>query len=171
MATVTQYLTPEEASLLPAAGFPEYRAYNGSSFPLTGLAFDGGSTIEEAYWKFTPVAYAGGNVTVDIIWYADSGTNGGVSFGVGLAAITPDVDTQDPTTKSFGTTPSVTDTHLGTTARRLHKATVTLSGSQLNSMSDGDECWLRLLRSPSAGADTITADVIVTSVRVSYSDV
>ncbi|MFC7591040.1 hypothetical protein ACFQYP_50650 [Nonomuraea antimicrobica] len=83
MATVYQYLPPEEAALRTAAGFPQFVINQGTTFPVTGLAFDGAGTAQEyAYWKFTPFGYAAGaDVTVEIIWYAVSGTSGTVNWG------------------------------------------------------------------------------------------
>lgn len=171
MATITQYLTPEEATFLPAAGFPEYQSVNGVNFTVTGLAYDGaGSLPEEACWKWSPIGYGSGDLTVDIIWYVESGTSGTLKWWAALAAITPDADTQNPESKSYGPTATVVDTHLGTQAKRLHKATITLSGTSLNSMAAGDECWIRVFREPSDASDTITADAVITSVRLSYSD-
>jgi hypothetical protein len=171
MAVVEQYFIPEEASYLPAAGFPQFINTPGSTFGLTGLAYDGAGTgIEEAAWKWTPAKYGSGAVTVDIVWYAASGTSGAVIWAAGIAAITPETDTQDPTTKSFATSVTVTATHLGTTDKRLHKATISLSGASLDSMAAGDECWLRVFRTPGGAGDTLAADAVVTSVRISYSD-
>ena len=169
MGTVTQYFTPEEASFLVAAGFPQFVNTQGSAFGVTGLSFDGaGSLPQEAAWKFTPALYGGGDVTVDIIWYGLGAASGAVTLGSGLAAITPNTDTQDPTTKTFAASPPVTTSHLGTAAKRLHKTTITLTGSQLDNMATGDEVWVRAYRMPGAGTDTLTAAIVVTSVRVSY---
>jgi len=172
MGTVVQYLTPEEASFFGPAGFPEFRATPGANFTVTGLAYDGaGSLPEEAAWKFTPVNYGSGDMTVDVIWYAESGTSGAVKWWAAVAAITPDVDTQNVETKFYASPVStVVDNHLGTVGKRLHKATITIAAANLNSMAAGDECWIRLFREPADAEDTIDADVIVTSVRVSYSD-
>lgn len=169
MGTVEQYFAPEEASFLPAAGYPQFVKNNGNTFAVTGLAYDGaGTSVEEAAWKFNPSRYGSGNLTVDVIWYADSGTTGAVIWGASIAAITPNVDTQDVETKSFAASGSVTVSHLGTTAQRLHKATITISG--LDSIAAGDEVWLRLFRTPGGAGDTMAVDAIVTSVRLSYSD-
>lgn len=168
MATVALYLAPEEGGFA-ASAFPQFLKNLGTNFPVTGLAYDGaGSTAERAYWKFQPIAYGSGNITCDILWYADSGTTGAVVWEAALAAITPDVDTTDVETKAFATAQQVTDTHLGTTAQRLHKATITISN--LDSVAAGDEAWLRVSRLPADAGDTMTVDAILTSVRLSYSD-
>lgn len=166
MATVAIYLTPENASVRSNQGFAQYVRFNGSDFAPSGLAFDGaGSTNEHAYWKFSPFRYISGNVVVGIRWYAESGTSGTVDWAAGVAAITPDTDTQDVETKTFPSVIGETDTHLGTTARRLHQCDITLSN--VDNMAAGDEVWLRILRAPST--DTLTADAILTSVVISYT--
>lgn len=169
MGTSKQYLAPEEAQFDASSTVPQFKVNPGTNFPVSGLAFDGaGSTAERAYWKLEPVAYGSGNITCDIIWYADSGTTNAVVWETALAAITPDTDTTDVETKAFATAQTVTDTHLGTTAQRLHKATITISN--LDSIAAGDEAWLRVSRLPGNAADTMTVDAILTSVRLAYSD-
>jgi hypothetical protein len=168
MATVWQYFAPEEAQFA-ASGFPAFKLFAGTNFPVSGLAYDGaGTTAERAFWKFEPTNYGSGNLTCDLIWYADTGTANAVVWEAAIAAITPDADTQDVETKAFATATTVTDTHLGTTGQRLHKATITISN--LDSIAAGDEVWLRISRLPGNAADTMTVDAILTSVRLSYSD-
>lgn len=168
MGTVQQYLQPEEAVVL-SANFARYTKADGTSFAVSGLAYTGsGTTAQEAYWKWSPINYGSGGLTVDIIWYAASGTSGDVAWGAGVAAITPTTDSQDVQTKAFDDTLLQSTSHLGTTARRLHKTTVSLASGDLDGMAIGDECWLRVLRSPAV--DTLAADAILTSVRISYSD-
>jgi hypothetical protein len=169
MATIPLYLAPEEAAYL-ASAFPQFVRNQGTNYPVTGLAFDG-TTAERAYWKFNPALYGSGSITVDVLWYADSGTTGAVVWEAALAAITPNTDTTDIETKALATAAQVADSHLGTTAQRLHLATITLSGASLDSVAVGDECWLRISRLPADAGDTMTAiDAILTSVRLSYSD-
>jgi len=169
VAVVVQYLIPEAAQFL-ASAFPQITRNLGTNFPVSTLAFDGaGTAAERAYWKWSPIGYTSGPITCDLIWYPASGTSGGVVWEAAIAAITPDADTQDVETKAFAAAQTVTDTHLGSTARRLHRATITLSGSSLDSLADGDECWLRISRLPGNSSDTITADAHLTSVRLSYT--
>ena len=169
MATIRQYLAPEEATIRSTTGFPQFVRNDGTNFGVTGLAYDGAGTNQEiAYWKFEPAGYGSGDLTVDLVWYAASGTSGSVDWAAAVAAITPNTDTEDVLTAAFGNAPAVTANHLGTTARRLHKTTVTITTSDLDSMAAGDECWLKVMRNPIT--DTLTADAIITSVRLSYSD-
>lgn len=166
MATVYQQLMPEEASFL-ASAFPQFIKNNGTNYPVTGLAFDAASD-EAAFWKFRATNYGSGNLTVDIEWYADTASSGDVIFDVQIAAITPNTDTQDIETDGLATVQSVTDTHLGTTGQRLHRATVTVTN--LDSLAADDLVTLRLNRDANNASDTMTGDCIVTNVTVSYSD-
>lgn len=168
MATVRQYLAPEEAQFLSTA-FPAFKVTPGTNFPVSGLAYDGaGATAERAYWKFEPISYGSGSITCDILFYNDSAAAGAAVWETALAAITPETDSQDVETKGFATAQQVTKTHPGTTAQRLQRATVTISN--LDSIAAGDEAWLRISRLPADAGDTSTADMILTSVRLSYSD-
>jgi hypothetical protein len=164
---VEQYLTPEEAALSTGA-WPRYVRNYGTAFTVTGLAYS--ETTEVAFWKFSPAGYTSGNITCDVIWYADTSTTAahGVVWQVALAAITPGVDTQNVETKAFTTSQTGT-TDLGSTnAQKLMKTTITISN--LDSIAAGDEAWLSLTRLPGNASDDLSGNAIVTSVRLSYSD-
>lgn len=166
MATVTHQLHPEGAAFL-ATAFPQFVKNNGTNFPVTGLAFDAAAD-EAAFWKFRATSYGAGNLTVTIDWYADTASSGDVIFDVQIAAITPDTDSQDVETDGLATANSVTDSHLGTTGQRVHRASVTVSN--LDSLAADDLVWLRLNRDANNGSDTMSGDAIVLLVTVAYSD-
>jgi hypothetical protein len=168
VGTVEQVFYPEEAvsiSSTPA----RYVKTNGSSFPVTGLAF-ADATLESTCWKWAALRYGSGNITVDVVWYADTSTTSthGVMWSASVAAITPGTDTQNVETKNFATSASAS-TDLGSTnAQKLMKTTITVTS--LDSIATGDECWFQLIRLYADAADDLTGDAIVTSVRISYSD-
>jgi hypothetical protein len=165
VATVRQHLDPGSAQFLTTA-FPAL-VRNGTNFPAVGLAYDAAAD-EAAYWQIHAISYGSGNVTAKIQWYADTASSGDVIWGVQLAAITPNTDTQDVETKSLATANTATDTHLGTTGQRLHEIDVTVSN--LDSLANGDALWVKVYRDADAAGDTMTGDAILTSVVVSYSD-
>lgn len=165
MSTVTQQFDPASAQFL-SSSFPAL-VKNGTNFPVLGLAFDA-SSAEAAFFAFRAVSYGSGNVTVTVDWYADTASSGDVVWGAQLAAITPDTDTQDMETKALATANTVTDSHLGTTGQRLHRASITVSN--LDSIAANDDVWLRLYRDAANGSDTMAADAIVADIAVSYSD-
>lgn len=165
MATVSQQLDVAAAQFL-ATAFPAL-VKNGTNFPVVGLAYDA-AAVEAAFFYIHATLYGSGNVTVNLHWYADTATSGDVVWGVQLAAITPNSDTQDVETKALATANTATDTHLGTVGQRLHDVDVTVSN--LDSLAANDSLWLRVYRDATNGSDTMTGDAILTSVVVSYSD-
>lgn len=165
MATVYQQLSVDGAQFLSTGGAALVK--NGTNFPAVGLAFDAAAD-ESAYWLFRAVNYGSGNVTVALDWYADTATTNDVVWGAQLAVITPDTDSQDVETKAFATANTVTDTHLGTTGQRLHRASITVSN--LDSLAANDDVWLKVFRDADNASDTMTGDAVLVAVTVSYSD-
>lgn len=157
-------LDPEACSFLSSA-FPEFKNTPGSNFPVVGLAY-APTGSEAAFWRFRAVEYGGGNLTLDLSWYADTGSTGEVRWGASIAAITPNTDTQDIETKSFATEDTVDDTHLGTTNQRLHKATITISN--LDSLAQDDEFYIRVRRMVPAGSN-MSGDAILIGSVLSYA--
>jgi len=169
MANVYIPISPEAAQYL-AATFPAYLKANGSSFPVSGLAYDA-ATDESAFWRFRAVNYASGNVTLDIFWYADTATSANVVWEAQLSAITPNTDSQDIETDGLATLNFVQDTHLGTTGQRLHSCAITISN--LDSLAADDIVTLRIARDANgtSATDDMTGDAILVSATVSYLSV
>jgi hypothetical protein len=166
MATVPREFHPDEAKFGSAA-FPQFIKNNGTNGPVSWLAYDA-ATTETAFWEFTALSYGSGNLTLDIIWGAATATSGVVRWEAAIAAITPETDSQDPETKAFATALTVDDTHLGTTAKRLMRATITISN--LDSLAANDEVWLRIARIGGNAADTLAGDAWLHRAILSYSD-
>lgn len=165
MATVPVELDPGAAEFL-ASSFPAL-VQGGTNFPVRGLAFDAAAD-EAAFWALESGQYGSGNLTVELEWYADTASSGDVVWGASIAAITPETDTQDVETKTLATEQTVTDSHLGTTGQRAHRASVTVSN--LDSLANKDLVWIRIRRVGSNGSDTMAGDAVLMKVRVSFSD-
>ncbi len=148
-----------------SSAFPAIVTANGSAYPVPALAFDA-AAIESTFYGFVASDYTSGNVDVTIDWYADSASSGAVVWGAQLAAITPDADIQDVETDTLPTVTTVTDTHLGTTGQRLHRATITLTAAALDSLATGDACTLCISRQATNGADTMTGDALLRFVQI-----
>lgn len=166
MATVYHQLNPATATFL-ASGFPQLTQTNGTNSPVRGLAFDA-SVEEAAFFRWRAVNYGSGNITVDVLWYADTASIGDVVWGAQIAAITPNADSQDVETDTFPATDTVTDSHIGTVGQRLHLASINVTG--LDSIAANDDIVLRFYRDADTAADTMTGDAIVVGLNVSYSD-
>lgn len=167
MATVKLPL-PILAAMPAATNGAAHKTFAGTNFPVRCIAFDGGSTDESVYWQFRLANYGSGNLTLKFMWYADNASASDVVFGAQIAAITPNTDTQDIETDAFATASTVTDTHLGTTAQRLHEASITISN--LDSVAADDFVALRFYRAASSGSDTMSNDALVVEAELSYSD-
>jgi len=166
MAIVYLQLRPEGAAF-PNTVFPRFNRFAGTNFPLTLLAYDS-ATNQSAFWRFVSTSYGSGNLTLDLHWCADTATSGAVKWSTAIGCILPNTDTTDATTKALATTQTVTTTHLGTTARRIHKSTITISN--LDSIATGDFAILQVQRLGSDAADTMAGDAWLTGMALSYSD-
>lgn len=166
MATVVLELNPT-AAIQPASNPATFDAIAGTNFVVPCLDFDAG-TDESVFFFFRAQSYGSGNLTITVEWYADTASSGDVIWAAQLACITPNTDTQDIETKSFGTANTATDTHLGTTGQRLHSVDITLSNT--DSIAAGDYCVLKIYRDADAAGDTMTGDASLVKVLVSYSD-
>lgn len=165
MATVGLELDAASAHSLSTA-FPGL-VKNGTNFPVMGLAYDAASD-EAAHWTFIADKYGSGNLTINVFWYAATATSGNIVWEAQIAAITADTDTTNIETDTLATLNTVTDSHLGTQGKRLHKAVITLGN--LDSIAAGDWVTLRVARDANNASDTMTGDAILTKVQVTYSD-
>lgn len=168
MATVYLEFNPL-AAIFPSSD-PASIIVNQGNYPIGALVFDDGtnSTAPSAFFQFRAVEYGSGNLTLDIEWYADTASSGDVVFGASIAVITPNTDSDDIETNSMATVNTVTDSHLGTTGQRLHRATITISN--LDSLTTDDFVTLRVYRDSDNGSDNLSGNVFVTLVTLSYSD-
>jgi hypothetical protein len=168
MATITQYFSAAEAQFL-SANFPAYTKVNGTNYPVPALAYDA-ATDEAAFWTFLASNYGSGNLTLTLLWYADTATTANVVWEAQLAAITPNTDTQDVETDGLATLNFIQDTHLGTTGQRVHSCVITLSN--LDSLAADDYCTLRVARDANGtnATDDMAGDALLLGFTLSYSD-
>lgn len=144
-----------------------WKSVDGSNFPVEGWAFDA-STQETIYARIPALGYTTGNPTFTLSWYTPGGaTSGGVTFGISFAAITANTDSQDVETKAFATEVTGSDTHLGTTSKRLHNFTIAVSN--LDSLAADDELWIRVRRVPADASDTMSGDCVLTGITCEWS--
>lgn len=167
MATVPKIHLPGSATF-QATSFPARKMFQGTNDPVPCLAFDSAAT-ETCFWVVDVETYGTGTTfDVKIDYYADTATTGDVKFDVAFACITPNTDTQDAETKAYATASTGTKTHLGTTGQRIQELSIT--GVASDSCAAGDYAKIRLRRLGADAADTMSGDVLVVKVTVSYSD-
>ena len=166
MATISQTL-PIGGSRLRNSNSAQWVNTDGTNYPVSGYAFDAG-TDEDIFVVFRATSYGSGNLTLKLVWYADTATANNVVWGAQIAVLTPDTDTQNVETDSLATANTVTDSHLGTTGQRLHEATITISN--LDSLAADDYVTLRIYRDANNASDTMAGDAILTQAVLEYSD-
>lgn len=155
------------ARKVPGVTLPEYKEA-GTNLVVASYSFaDNATEAIQVQLGYVP-AYGSGNITLKLVWYGDTATTGNVVWGAQIACITPESDTQDAETKSWATENTVTDSHLGTTAQRLHTASITISN--LDSIATGDGLWLRVQRKGGDGSDTMSGDAQLTAIIAEWSD-
>lgn len=139
-------------------------ATNGTRY----LAFDA-STEETCIFPYLIAqSYGSGNLTLNIDWAAASATSGDVIWGAAIAAQTQNSDSEAVDSYSLATAQTVTDTHLGTTASRLHRTSLTISN--LDGLAADDRIVLSFYRDADAAGDTITGDAWLLALELTYSD-
>jgi len=167
MGTSRIVLNVENALPLPTVTLPEFKSA-GANFTVNSYSFDAASTEGLQFTiPFTP-GFGSGNITVNILWYADTATAGNVVWGASMLAITPDTDSTDVETDTFAIESTGHDTHLGTTAQRIHKFPLTLTGT--DSLATADYVAFRLFRSGAFGGDTMAGDAQLVGLYLEYSD-
>ncbi len=169
MATVTHQFDVT-AGMFRTTLFPELVQANGSSYPVSGLAFDA-ATDESVFFTFTATDYGSGNLTLTILWYADTATASDVVWESQIGVITPNTDSQDVETDGLATLNFVMDTHLGTVGQRVHETAITISN--LDSLAADDRVTLRVARDADSTSDTddMTGDaILINPLILTYSD-
>lgn len=171
MADILRELYPPEAQYRTGTTFPQFLREDGTNAPVTWLAYDAG-TVEYAFWELGALNYGASSpaISVAITWGATSATSGVVRWGVSLLAATPETDTGAWTSEAFGTEITVDDTHLGTSAKRLMVATLSLTSTALDGVANGDELILRVGRIGTHANDSLVGDALFKKVLLTWAN-
>jgi hypothetical protein len=168
VATVSTILSPRHADFDPNISSPQLRRVNGTNFSRVVAAFDA-ALKETLFFVLAAVRWGSGSLTLKVRWSAASATSGNVVWEAKLAAITPDADSGSIQSKAFAAAQTVTDSHLGTNADRLHEATITVSN--LDSLANNDMIVLSFARDAASGSDTMSGDAWLDHLILEWSDV
>lgn len=169
MATVTQWLDPISARGFSTVNTPELLQSNGTSFPLLGYAFDGaGASVEAVYFEGFAANYGASNpnITILVDFFTSATTNATV-FQAAIAKMTP-AAAASMLTKAFATANAASAVTSNSTANGPSRATITITN--LDGITANDTFTLKLFRDPANAGDTNTADAVVFSVEMQYSD-
>lgn len=166
MATVP-YPLDIRAATVGTSAIPELAYISGSNAPVMGYAFDG-TTREDVYYQIPLLLYGSGNITLNAKCYSRAGvTSGTFVFGARIACISAG-DAVSMEAKNWATAQQSSNTTINSTGKGPTACSITVSN--LDSAAANDELWLNLYRLPADAGDTITSDIIITNLWLTYSD-
>jgi hypothetical protein len=166
MATVKQQLSIGDA-IPHATLIPELCKIDGTNFPIWGYAFASGSLNEQLSWRYKASNYGASNPSVLVVlhWYSRSGsTTGSPTWGAAFSVLTPG-DAQSMETDTFATEVTAAVAVNGT-AKGLTVTTITITNTNLDSMTADDSVEMRIRRTD----NSMTGDAILVGIEVQYSD-
>lgn len=151
--------------LLPFAG--EAPSSNYATFNLRNghpvLSYDP-STDESMVWtSILPAGYAGGGLTVTIIW-ASSGTTNNVVWNAQIERL--EDEGTDTDSDSFASAQAATGAVPGTSGALQYTDITFTSGAQMDSLAAGELFRIKITRDADNGSDNSTADAQLYGVRI-----
>lgn len=151
----------------PAANFAAPARRAGGSTPAERVLiwqFDAG-TIEYLDYKIWLRNYAGGGLTVTLVWSAASATTGNVIWGAAFRRLeddNEDIDTSQ--TYDYNDTSGVAAP--SASGEVSYDSITFTSGADMDSLADGEIAILRIRRNASSGSDTMTGDAELWGVQI-----
>ncbi len=171
MTAITPYAIFDNGkpAILPLVNPATLYYADGTNYPIMGLEFPAGTDAEAGIPFELREDYpgAGESLIFTIEWHVNgTATTGTVQWDCQVGAITPETDTTDVEADALGTEATAQDTHLGTTAQRLHSIDVTVTDEQ--SAEVGDAMMLYVRRDVSE--DSVADPIVIKRILVGYDD-
>lgn len=138
----------------PSANFATLDSRNGH--PV--LDFDAAADESAIWTDVLPRHYAGGGITVTLIWAATSATFGTCRWAVALERI--DAGTLDIDADSFATAQTTGGTANGTSGATTYTTIAFTNGAQMDSLAAGEAFRIKVTRDAdgTSGTDDMTGD-------------
>lgn len=143
-----------------ATAVPQFNIVQGTNAPVPSLDF---AVNDIAMWNFIARNYTGGDITVTVQWYSLSATTGNVKWEASLGAITGSSDTTNVQTKAYAAATSTQTATSGST-KALNLTTITITGSSLDSIADGDYVQFQIKRITATSEMTGSAALLLVNV-------
>ena len=153
-------------TLLPSTYFPTATAYatrdTRNNTPV--LDFDD-ATDESAMWlEVLPVRYAGGGLTVEIVFAATSATSGDVVWAAQIERV--GVEVQDLDADGFASAKTKTVTTSSTSGYTKTASLAFTKGAEMDYVAAGEAFRVKVYRDADNAADTATGDAELVAVHV-----
>jgi len=149
-----------QANQPPASNFATLDLRNSISV----LDFDASTAEAAVFLGVLPRHYAGGGLTVTIIWAASSATSGNCKWNAEIERIADgghDIDAD-----SFASAQTATEATNGTSGIATYTTIAFTSGAQMDSLAAGEAFRLRVTRDAADGGDTMTGDAELLAVEI-----
>jgi len=143
----------------PASTYATFDTRNGHVV----LDFDASADEVAVFGDVLPRHYAGGGVTVTLVWMATTATSGNVVWSV---AIERDDTATDLDTDSFATANTATAAAPATSGAPAYTTIAFTNGAQMDSLAVGEAFRLKVQRTGSSGSDTATGDAELLAVEI-----
>ena len=143
----------------PASTYATFDTRNGHVV----LDFDASADEVAVFGDVLPRHYAGGGVTVTLVWMATTATSGNVVWSV---AIERDDTATDLDTDSFATANTATAAAPATSGAPAYTTIAFTNGAQMDSLAVGEAFRLKVQRTVSSGSDTATGDAELLAVEI-----
>lgn len=144
----------------PAANYATFDTRNGHLV----LDFDSATDESAVFPGVLPANYAGGGLTVTVVWSATSATSGDVVWN-GQVERLEDEGT-DTDADSFATAQAATATAPGTSGALQYTNLTFTSGANMDSLAAGEAFRLKVTRDADNGSDSVLGDAEVHRVIV-----
>lgn len=138
----------------PLTGFATFDLRNGQ--PV--LDFAANATRTAIFSGTLPAAYAGGGLTLDLLWMASAATAGNAVWGAALERRNTDADAD-----SFAPQQTATGTANATSGVMTITSIAFSSGAAMDSIQPNDPYRLQIQRLPGNGSDTMLGDAELVS--------
>lgn len=119
------------------------------------LDFDADTDESAVFTAVMPSHYAGGGVTITLVWAATSGTSGDVVWTTAFERLDNGTDMD---ADSFASANTATATTGGTSGAPTYTAIAHTNGGQMDSVAVGEAFRLQVVRDANAAGDTMTGD-------------
>lgn len=136
----------------PASAFATFDLRN--SVPV--LDFDDATDESAVFGGVLPANYAGGGLTVTLVWMATSATSGDVVWNVDIEAH-PD-DAFDIDADGFVGANAATGTTASATGEQQYTAITFTDGADMDSLAATESFRLKVTRDANNGSDTMSGD-------------
>lgn len=128
------------------------------------LDFDDSTNEDAVFQSVLPRHYAGGGLTITLMWAATSATTGNVVWNAAIERLADETDDIDA--DSFAAAQAATAAAPATSGMLQYTTIAFTSGAQMDSLTAGEAFRLKVTRDANNASDTMTGDAELWAVEI-----